>query len=195
MGGIAIWSMHSIVNYSIVLGDGPRRSDLQIVYSPGFTASSFFLPIAVVFLAFCAVGYDDIVSFPRIIIGGILTGFGICGMHYVGQAGISNYTCEYELRFVILSVVIACFYSIVALGMFFKPRSASWWKRGIAAAILATGVSGMHVTNPFLPSFLLLNVAVLGLPKSVSSSRLLLSTEIKVLIRCSGLLQSQRNID
>ncbi|TVY50020.1 Signaling protein [Lachnellula occidentalis] len=147
LGGIAVWSMHYIGNYAIILELGDDQRDRQIVYSPGFTALSFFLPIVVVFLAFCAVGYDNNVSFARIIIRGILVGFGICAMHYVGQAGIANYTCVYKPGFVILSVVIACLSSTVALGLFFMFRSAwnsSWWKRGTVAFILATGVSGMH---------------------------------------------------
>lgn len=137
--------MHFIGNYAIVLGKG--EMDLQIVYSSGFTGLSFFLPIAVLFLAFCAVGLDDSVSIPRLVIGGTLAGLGVCGMHYMGQAGIANYTCVYQLGFVFLSAVIACVASIVALGLFFMFRSAwnsSWWKRAIVAAVLATAVSGMH---------------------------------------------------
>ena len=154
LGGIAIWSMHYIGNYAIVLEPGDGQKNRQIVYSPLFTALSFFLPIVVVFLAFCAVGYDNNVSFSRIIVRGVLVGFGICGMHYLGQAGISNYTCEYKTGFIIFSTVIACVSSTVALGLFFMFRSAwnsSWWKRGTVAFLLATGVSGMHVNSPFLP--------------------------------------------
>jgi NO-binding membrane sensor protein with MHYT domain len=129
MGGIAIWPMHYIGNYSIVLGDG--QDDLQIVYSLGFTTFSFFLPIAINFLVFCVVRSDETVSIPRIIIGGMLAGFGVCGMHCMGQVVITNYSCEYKLGFVILSIFIGCVDSIMALGMFFKFRSSwdtSWWK-------------------------------------------------------------------
>ncbi|TVY78348.1 Signaling protein [Lachnellula suecica] len=145
MGGIAIWSMHFIGNYAITLGHG--EAYLQIVYSPGFTALSFFIPITVTFLAFAAVGTDEFASMPRVVIGGILAGFGICGMHYMGQTGITNYTCEYRLGFVLLSVLIACVACIVALGtffVFFSSWNAALWKRALTANVLAIGVSGMH---------------------------------------------------
>lgn len=159
LGGIATWSMHYIGNFAIVLELADGQRNRQIVYSPVFTALSFFLPIIVVFLAFCAVGYDNNVNFTRIIVRGILVGFGICGMHYLGQAGISNYTCDYKVGFIVLSVVIACISSTLALWLFFMFRSSwnsSWWKRCTAAFILATGVSGMHVSSPFLTSSLML---------------------------------------
>lgn len=145
MGGIAIWSMHFIGNYAIILGQG--EPNLQVVYSPSFTALSFFLPICVLFLAFISVGTGDRASILRIALGGALTGFAVCGMHYIAQAGIRNYTCTYKVAFVVLSAIIAVFDSILALAIFFRFRSqwnASWWKRSIVAAILSVAVSGMH---------------------------------------------------
>lgn len=137
--------MHYIGNYAIILGQG--EPNLQIVYSPSFTALSFFLPVGILFLAFMSVGTDDKVSILRITIGGTLTGFSVCGMNYIAQAGISNYTCIYKVAFVVLSAIIAVFASIVSLGIFFKFRSqwnTSWWKRSIVAFILSAAVSGMH---------------------------------------------------
>jgi len=145
MGGISVWSMHYIGNYSIILGHG--EANLQIVYNPSFTALSFFLPIGILLLAFISVGTDDRVTIPRVAIGGTLTGFSICGMHYIAQTGISNYTCIYKVAFVVLSAVIAVLDSILALGVFFMFRSqwnASWFKRSTVAIILSVAVSGMY---------------------------------------------------
>ena len=145
MGGIAIWCMHFIGNRAIVLAGGD--SQVQIAYSSGFTALSFFIPIVVLFLAFSAVGSNEKVSLVRIAMGGALAGLGICGMHYLGQAGISNYDCIYVIANVVGAGVIAVVASIAALGIFFMFRSAwvsSWWKRALCAVILAGAVSGMH---------------------------------------------------
>ncbi|KUJ12089.1 uncharacterized protein LY89DRAFT_221723 [Mollisia scopiformis] len=145
MGGIAIWCMHFIGNRAIVLGEGQRQ--LQIAYSSGFTALSFFLPVIVLFMAFWAVGSNERISIVRVILGSILAGFGICGMHYLGQAGISNYDCVYTVAYVIGAGAIAVGASAGALGIFFLFRSSwdtSWWKRIISANVLGVAVSGMH---------------------------------------------------
>lgn len=145
MGGVAIWSMHIIGNRAIILGNG--ESQIQIAYSAGFTTLSFFVPVIVLFLAFSAVGINEEVSYVRLVVGGSLAGLGICGMHYLGQASITNYECIYAVANVVGAAIIAIVASIVALGVFFVFRSAwgaSWWKRAICALILAGAVSGMH---------------------------------------------------
>ncbi|KAI1858716.1 uncharacterized protein JN550_012548 [Neoarthrinium moseri] len=145
MGGIAIWCMHFIGNRAIDLGGG--QSELQIVYSGGFTALSFFIPIMVLLAAFLAVGTNNRVSWWRIVVGGSLAGVAICGMHYLGNASIYNYTCVYNTVNVAGSALIAVAASIVSLALFFVFRASwtnSWWKRGGCAIVLAGAVSGMH---------------------------------------------------
>ncbi|KAI8624602.1 hypothetical protein F5Y19DRAFT_310077 [Xylariaceae sp. FL1651] len=145
MGGISIWSMHFVGNRAIVLAQD--QAELEIVYSSGFTAVSFFLPIIVLLTAFVATGTNNHVYWWRLVGGGTLAGGAICGMHYIGNASIANYTCQYELANVIGSAVIAVVASNVALSMFFLWRAAwtnSWWKRGLSAVLLAGAVSGMH---------------------------------------------------
>jgi len=145
MGGIAIWCMHFIGNRAITLGQDQMQ--LQIAYSTGFTALSFFMPVLVLFLAFWAVGSNESVSITRIVMGGTLAGLGVCGMHYLGQAGISNYDCVYTVAYVIGAGIIAVVASIGALMLFFAFRSSwddSWWKRALCAVVLASAVSGMH---------------------------------------------------
>lgn len=178
MGGIAIWGMHFIGNRAIVLGGG--QSQIQIAYSSGFTALSFFIPIIVLFLAFWAVGSNERISITRVILGSILAGFGICGMHYLGQAGISNYTCVYTVAYVIGAAAIAVSASGGALGLFFLFRSSwstSWWKRVISANVLAVAVSGMHWLASVGTQYRL-TVADSGLISPVSST----STIIVVIV-------------
>jgi NO-binding membrane sensor protein with MHYT domain len=145
MGGIAIWCMHFIGNRAIVLNQG--EAVMQIAYNPGFTVLSFFVPILVLLAAFTTVTSNDKVSLLRVATGGTLAGLAICGMHYLGQAGVSNYTCVYETTHVVGAAVIAVAASTTALSVFFILRAAwtsSWWKRALTAVILAGAVSGMH---------------------------------------------------
>src|SRR2546423_1532685 len=132
MGGIAIWCMHFVGNRAIVLGNS--ESVLQIEYNSAFTALSFFVPILVLLAAFTAVGVNDKVSKIRVLLGGTLAGFAICGMHYLGQAGIDNYACIYKAANVVGAAIIAVFASVTALSVFFVLRAAwtnSWWKRAL----------------------------------------------------------------
>lgn len=146
MGAIAIWGMYFIGNRATIIGDG--ADEWQLVYSPGFTTLTFFIPILVIFIAFAVVGTsDEKLDYARIVLGGTLTGLGVCCMHYLGQAGISNYTCIYTVPHVIGAAIIAIVVSIAALGTFSYFRSSwdvHWWWRVVCATILATAVSGTH---------------------------------------------------
>ncbi|KAM6513142.1 hypothetical protein FALCPG4_015611 [Fusarium falciforme] len=145
MGGVAIWCMHFIGNRAIDLGNG--EPEMQIAYSSGSTAVSFLVPILVLLAAFLAIGTNNAVSWWRVIIGGVLCGTAVCGMHYLGNASIENYTCVYRPAFVVGAAFIAVVASNVALAMFFVFRAMwvnSWWKRAISAVFLAGAVSGMH---------------------------------------------------
>jgi NO-binding membrane sensor protein with MHYT domain len=147
MGGIGIWSMHFIGNRAIVLNDG--KAGTQIAYSVAFTAVSFFLPIVVLLVAFYLLGVIDRGNWYWTAASGLLTGTAVCGMHYVGQLGISNYDISYHVGNVVGAAVIAVVASFIALSVFFKLRDTwtdSWWKRSFCAAVLACAVSGMHWT-------------------------------------------------
>ncbi|KAH7141767.1 hypothetical protein EDB81DRAFT_797583 [Dactylonectria macrodidyma] len=145
MGGVAIWCMHFIGNRAIDLANG--EPEMQIAYSSGFTAVSFFIPILVLLAAFLAIGTNNTVSWLRVVIGGVLCGTAVCGMHYLGNASIENYTCVYRPAYVVGAAFIAIVASNVALAMFFVFRAMwanAWWKRAISAVFLAGAVSGMH---------------------------------------------------
>jgi NO-binding membrane sensor protein with MHYT domain len=147
MGGFGIWAMHFVGNRAIVLEHGdPQR---QILYNPGFTALSFFVPILVLVFAFYTLGVTSRARQLHIAIAACLTGAAVCGMHYLGQLGVENYHCSYHVQNVIGAAIISVIASYVALSVFFRLRQAwtdSWWKRALCGAGLAVAVSGMHWT-------------------------------------------------
>ncbi|KAI9769297.1 MAG: hypothetical protein M1839_003774 [Geoglossum umbratile] len=148
MGGIGIWCMHYVANRAIILLDA-NDIGTQISYNAGYTTLSFFVPILVLFASFSLLGTNETTSKVRVVVSGTLAGLAICGMHYLGQAGISNYYCSYRIPNVVGAAVIAVFASITALAVFFALRAAwtnSWWKRAMCAVVLAGAVSGMHWT-------------------------------------------------
>ena len=126
---------------------GQGEPHLQIQYSPGFTAGSFFLPVCVVAIAFYLFSVSENVSILGTMLGGLLVGSAVCGMHYMGQKGIANYISNYSWGHVLGSAIIAVAASTIALGIFFYFKSMwtnSWWKRLSCASLLAVAVSGMH---------------------------------------------------
>ena len=145
MGAVAIWSMHYIGNRAISLLDG--QNGLQIQYNAGFTAGSFFLPICVVGMAFYFFSITERVTPLSTIIGGLLMGSAVCGMHYLGQGGITNYDLSYSWPYVLGSAIIAVAASTIALSIFFYLKSVwinTWQKRAACASLLALAVTGMH---------------------------------------------------
>ena len=139
--------MHFIGNRAIVLSDGAPSA--QIAYNIAFTAVSFFLPVLVILTAFYAINFEAKADYFSILLSGFLTGASVCGMHFVGQLGISNYSCSYNPGHVVGSAAIAIFSTTGALAVFFLWRDAwtdSWWRRGLCAGFLALAVSSMHWT-------------------------------------------------
>jgi NO-binding membrane sensor protein with MHYT domain len=182
MGGVATWCMQLVGNGAIILGDGSLG--VQISYSAGYTILSFILPIVVLFIAFTAVGINEDVSFIRLGLGGTLAGLGVCGMHYLGQASITNYECTYDILNVVGAALVAVVASCAALCMFFVFRSSwssAWWKRALCAIILATAVTGMHWTASVGTAYRWKE----GSPLSDGSSKNALTIVVIVLVRTS----------
>ena len=95
-------------NRAITLGDG--RDSLQLVYAPGFTILSVFLPVIGLTAAFAAAEYrtaKPLHHWLALSITGIIAGLSIVGMHYIGNLGISNYKLKYNPRFLAAAFVIA----------------------------------------------------------------------------------------
>ncbi|UNI22216.1 hypothetical protein JDV02_008125 [Purpureocillium takamizusanense] len=145
MGGIAIWSMHFIGNRAIYMLNG--QESFQIAYSTSLTVLSLLVPILVLILAFLAVSGNGRIQWWRIGLAGLLSGGAICGMHYLADSSISNYTSSYKISYVVGSAIIAVSASATALAVFFVFETTwkgVWWKRLGCAMILAGAVSGMH---------------------------------------------------
>ena len=177
--------MHYIGNLAIEMGQG--QSELQIQYSPGFTVSSILTPIIVLCLAFYYFGTSKSVTHWSTFLGGTLTGFAVCAMHYLGQIGIANYTTSYSVGYVIGSAIIAIFASTVALGVFFY-LTATWTdsipKRVLIAALMAASVSGMHWVATLGCTYRFTMVDTAGIGSLVARSRQV--TAIVVICMVSG---------
>ena len=152
MGGVAIWSMHFVVTHAIRLGD----EVFQLIYNPGSTIASFFLPIGIAAGSFFLFGDPSIDFWIRIPLGGVTMGAAICSMHYVSLAGVYNYACKTSNGHTICAILIAVAASSVALGTSSAMKSmwrSTWYKRLVCALLLAVSSWATHWTAIFGTSY------------------------------------------
>lgn len=134
MGG-GVWSMHFIA----MLGFDPGA---PVSYDPGLTLLSFLLAVAGTAGAFFAASKERL-GRGRIPIAGVVMGFAIAAMHYVGMAAMrTTATVGWRLDLVAASILIAVAASITALWAAGRETSIAW--RTAASAILGVAVVGMH---------------------------------------------------
>jgi NO-binding membrane sensor protein with MHYT domain len=139
IGGTGIWLMH----FSAMIGFGVSGSVVR--YGIGLTVASAFVAIIVVGCGLFIVGYGSPTR-TKVILGGVFTGLGIAGMHYMGMAGMHvRGVVGYSIPLVIASLVIAIGAATVALWFTVSLRNTP--AITAAAFIMGIAVCGMHYTG------------------------------------------------
>jgi NO-binding membrane sensor protein with MHYT domain len=141
IGGTAIWVMHFIAMTGFAV-DG-----VIIRYDVFFTALSAVVAIVVVGAGVLIVSHGG-ENLSRLLAGGLLTGIGVAGMHYLGMAALNMYAdISYNPVVVALSLLIAIVAATVAL--WFTQRVRGVLPTTGAAMIMGIAVAGMHYTGMF----------------------------------------------
>jgi NO-binding membrane sensor protein with MHYT domain len=145
--------MHFVGNRAITLGDG--EDEIQLYYSPTYTAISAFLPVIVIFLGlsiadkFYKSSKHALVRYSSLLVCGVCAGAAVTEMHYLGNNGTTNYKLILSWPHVCGAACIAVGASLISFGLFFH-WSGHWvnyiWRRIVVACFLAVAVSGMHWT-------------------------------------------------
>jgi NO-binding membrane sensor protein with MHYT domain len=139
IGGTGIWLMH----FSAMIGFGVTGSVVR--YGIGLTVGSAIVAVIVVGCGLFIAGYGRPTR-AKTIAGGVFTGLGIAGMHYMGMAGMRvNGTIGYNVLLVVASLLIAMVAATVALWFTVTVNTG----RAVTAAALIMGVAvcGMHYTG------------------------------------------------
>jgi NO-binding membrane sensor protein with MHYT domain len=139
IGATGIWAMHfvAMLGFSIA-GE-------QITYSIPLTIGSMLLAILVVGIGLFIVGYGQ-ARWSRLLSGGVIIGFGVAGMHYMGMEGMKMpASVDYNVLLVFLSVVIAVVAGTAALWAGTRVRGTGDTIK--AALIMGIAVTGMHYTG------------------------------------------------
>jgi len=144
--GTGIWAMHFIGMLAMEMPE-------QVGYGIVLTTLSLLAALLSSALALFIVQSGKLTNF-RLAFGSLVMGTGICLMHYVGMAAMSTAgSITYEPVLFLVSVVISVSASGLSLWLAFRltpsakrPR-APFWQRGLAAVVMAIGISGMHYTG------------------------------------------------
>jgi len=136
IGATGTWVVHFIAMLGFTI---PHR---PISYSVSITVISMVVTIAIVAAGLLVAGYRR-PSTSKVLIAGVLTGFGVTVMTYAGMAAILvNATMSYDKLRVGESIIIAMVASTLAFS--FALRLRSLVASAAAASIVALGVTGMH---------------------------------------------------
>ncbi len=136
--GIGIWSMH-------YLGMLALKLPVPVFYHWPTVLLSFLLAVASSSVALWVVS-AELLSLRRLLVGGVLMGSGIGGMHYVGMEAMRSVAMEhYDTALVTLSVVAAIAFSCVALWIAFASRSRR--QHGVAVRIAASSLMGVGIAS------------------------------------------------
>jgi NO-binding membrane sensor protein with MHYT domain len=139
IGGTGIWLMH----FSAMLGFGVTGSVVR--FGPWLTIGSAAVAIVVVGCGLFIAGFGQPTP-AKVVTGGVFTGLGVAGMHYMGMAGMRvEGAISYNILLVILSVVIAMVAATVAL--WFTVSLRTWGAIISGALIMGVAVCGMHYTG------------------------------------------------
>ena len=142
--GIGIWSMHFVgmLAYRMAMPHG---------YDVGLTALSLLVGIGASYLT-VFISSRDQVGKRQLLVGGVVLGLGIAGMHYTGMEAMQMPAeIRYQTGLFTASIVIAIVAAIAALWIAFELSSGQKeaplkYKLG-AAVIMGFAICGMHYTG------------------------------------------------
>ncbi len=173
--GTSIWSMHFIAMLAIKL-------PITIGYDPLRTLASALIAVLVVGLAFLSLHFG-VRTRKTIVIAGVLTGFGIAGMHYLGMSAISdNVVVNYSVFGIVLAICIGIAASIAALELAYGDRSLL--NIAIGSVVLGLAISAMHHTAMHFTTFFESNASVDVFSSVLDNEELALIVMVSSFVLC-----------
>ena len=141
--GVGIWSMHYIGMLAFSL-------PVLVLYDWPTVLLSLMAAVFAAAVALFVVSRKKM-GWPQALAGSAIMGSGIATMHYTGMAAMRlPAKCSYDLRLLILSVVLAIVISLVALWLTFRFRedakAFAWWKTA-SAIVMGAAIPVMHYTG------------------------------------------------
>jgi methyl-accepting chemotaxis protein PixJ len=141
--GLGIWSMHFVAMLAFSLPVPIQYELPQMLLSVAVAIGASLVALVVV----SRVGLRAV----TLVLGGIIMGGAIAGMHYIGMASMTvGATLTYSSPIVALSIFIAIVASWAALGLAFNFRSDLSIRgrrlKVLSAVVMGVAIAGMHYT-------------------------------------------------
>src|SRR5882757_7435447 len=147
--GTGIWSMHYIGMLAFIL-------PIPVAYHWPTVLLSLFAAIFASVIALYVGSRQKMGAF-RALAGSVLMGGGIASMHYIGMDAMRlSAVCDFNSFLVVLSVVFAVLFSLVALWITFHfrdDRKGIDWGKSAGAVLMGTAIPVMHYTGMAAASF------------------------------------------
>jgi PAS domain S-box-containing protein len=141
--GCGIWSMHYVGMLAFSL-------PIPVQYDWPTVLLSLMAAIFASAVALFVVSRTKI-SWPRLLVGGVVMGCGISTMHYTGMAAMRLAAmCSYDPFLFSLSVFLAIVISLAALWLTFQFRGDvrhSPWLKAASAIVMGSAIPVMHYTG------------------------------------------------
>ncbi len=165
LGVTGIWVMHFIAMLGFSVPGDTIRFNVLV------TLASMLLAVAFVSLGLMIIGFGPATNWA-LVLAGVVTGFGVAGMHYTGMAAMEGpFRMNYNPMLFALSVIIAIVAATAALWA--ALRLSKVWATLVAAAIMGVAVSGMHYTGMASMRVFAANAGSMGMGGASASAFLL----------------------
>ncbi|WP_445116563.1 putative bifunctional diguanylate cyclase/phosphodiesterase [Acinetobacter sp. WZC-1] len=148
--GLVIWAIHFIGIFACHLPSGYS-------FDPGLTFFSYVIAMVASIFAIWLI-IRDTLPLARLVLGAILMGGGIAGVHYVGMLGLNipDREIRYDALLVVFSILIAISGSGLSFWLSFKYKKAQQYRnifRLAVACMITLTILGMHYTGMASSSF------------------------------------------
>ncbi len=152
--GLGIWAMHYVGMLALTM-------PMAVSYYLPTVILSLLAAIAASAVALLVVSQPKM-SLWQEISGSMMMGSGIAGMHYIGMAAMRcSAAIVYDIRLLVLSIVLAIAASYVALQLCFRVRDEkrTSWRKIISALVMGSAIPLTHYTGMWAAKFYASGVA------------------------------------
>lgn len=164
LGG-GIWSMHFIAMLAFT-------TPIDLTYHVGLTLLSLALAIFSTSAGYAIALWRRALTWPRLLLAGVITGAGVVVMHYSGMAAIvMSARIKYDPVLVSASIVVAVAAATAAFWLSLKT-DRTWHKVGAALA-MGAAIAGMHYTGMAAVQLVSVSHEMVILPDSIQDITLM----------------------
>jgi len=146
--GLGIWAMHYVGMLALIM-------PMPVFYHLPTVIFSLLAAMAASGVALFVVSRPKMGLWQETV-GSMVMGTGIAAMHYIGMAAMRcPAVVVYDVKIVMLSIVLAIAISFVALKLTFRVRDegTASWRKIVSALVMGSAIPLMHYTGMWAASF------------------------------------------